>query len=204
MKISYAITVWNERKEIEDLFTFLHASKRDQDEIVILMDEKGPDEVWEYLQSISSHATVMQLKFNNDFSDLKNKLTAMCTGDWIFQIDADEMITEDTINYLPEILEQNSFLDMILVPRVNTVDGLTMGHIQKWKWRVNDAGWVNWPDYQMRIYRNTDDIQWTGRVHEKLTGYRQYAPLPQDPKYALQHHKKIARQEKQNQYYDTL
>ena len=97
MKISYAITVWNERKEIEDLFTFLHASKRDQDEIVILMDEKGPDEVWEYLQSISSHATVMQLKFNNDFSDLKNKLTAMCTGDWIFQIDADEMITEDAL-----------------------------------------------------------------------------------------------------------
>ena len=58
---------------------------------------------------------------------------------------------------------------MIYIPRVNTVQGLTTEHIQKWGWQVNERGWVNWPDYQTRIYKNTDEIQWMNKVHERIT-----------------------------------
>ena len=74
------------------------------------------------------------------------------------------------IAYLPQVLEDNP-VDIIFVPRVNTVNGLTQEHIQKWRWNVNEKGWVNWPDYQTRIYKNTKDVTWMNKVHEKITGY---------------------------------
>ena len=32
----------------------------------------------------------------------------------------------------------NDIIEMLLVPRVNTVEGLTQEHIQKWGWRVDE------------------------------------------------------------------
>ena len=39
MKISYAITVCNEHKEIEKLLTFLFEYKRQEDQVVVQMDK---------------------------------------------------------------------------------------------------------------------------------------------------------------------
>ena len=52
----------------------------------------------------------------------------MCSGDWIFQIDADEMPHETLIELLPEIILSNPENEVIRVPRVNTVHGLTEFH----------------------------------------------------------------------------
>ena len=92
----------------------------------------------------------------------------------------------------------------MLVPRVNTVDGLTQDHIQQWGWSVNESGWVNWPDYQWRIYKNSKDIKWVNKVHEKLHGFKTWSLIPEMEKLALYHHKTIKRQEKQNNFYNTL
>ena len=47
MKISYAITVCNEHKEIEKLLTFLFEHKRSEDQVVVQMDKENvTDEVW--------------------------------------------------------------------------------------------------------------------------------------------------------------
>ena len=54
----------------------------------------------------------------------------------------DEIPNETMINYLPEVL-QNNPVDIVFVPRVNTVEGLTDSHIEKWGWKVNEKGWVN-------------------------------------------------------------
>jgi hypothetical protein len=135
---------------------------------------------------------------------MKNELANMCTGDYIFQIDADEHPNRELLETLPFLLEMNKDVDVILVPRVNTVKGLTQDHIAKWRWSVNDAGWVNWPDYQWRIYKNSDKIKWINKVHERLDGFDQYATLPMEEGFALYHPKDIERQEKQNAYYDTL
>jgi len=207
MKISYAITVCNEKKEIKKLIDFLLQNKRKQDEIVILYDQKnGDEEIAAMLTKFNKLPNVQFWRgfFEGHFADWKNKLTDYCEGDYIFQIDADEIPNKALIANLPAILESNPENEVYLVPRVNTVDGLGQSHIAKWGWRVNDAGWVNWPDYQWRIYKKSNDIKWINKVHEKLEGFKTYAPLPQIESMALYHPKDIARQEKQNAYYDTL
>jgi hypothetical protein len=205
MKISYAITVCNELEEIKRLVSFLLLHKSKQDEIVILFDEEnGTQIVKDYLTSIAHQATVAVHDFENHFADWKNLLTSYCSGDYIFQIDADEMPTEDLINNLPYILEINPEVDVFLVPRVNTVEGLTQEHIRQWRWMVNEKGWVNFPDYQWRIYRNNSSIKWKNKVHEVLEGFKTSTLLPAEEEYCLYHPKTIDRQEKQNNYYDTL
>ncbi len=184
MKISYAITVCNELEEVKRLVNFLLSNKRKEDEIVILFDEKnGTDEVFDYIESQVHDCEVFCEKFQGHFADWKNLLTSYCTGDYIFQIDADEVPCTPLIESLPTILESNPELDVLLVPRVNTVEGLTQEHIQKWGWNINSEGWVNWPDYQWRIYRNTSDIKWVNKVHERLEGFKTYTTLPMEEDY---------------------
>ena len=206
MKISYAITVHNELEELMKLLDFLNNKIREVDEIVIQYDEDGvTDEVLEFLkikQKIHGY-TVVGFPLNKDFASYKNNLKANCKGNCIFQIDADEIPHEVMIAYLPEVLESNP-VDIIFVPRVNTVNGLTQEHIQKWKWNVNEKGWVNWPDYQTRIYKNTEDVSWMNKVHEKITGYDTFSNFPAEEQWSLYHPKQIDRQEQQNQFYDTI
>jgi hypothetical protein len=207
MKISYAITVCNEFIEIQRLVNFLLQHKRPQDNIVILFDEANGDlGVEAYLRSHSQNGEFHwhKGKFDRHFANWKNKLTSLCNGDYIFQIDADELPNENLIAVLPELLEENNEVEVFLVPRVNTVEGLTPEHIAKWGWRVNDVGWVNWPDYQWRIWKNKPEIQWVNKVHERLDGFKQYTAMPDVEYFALYHPKTIEKQEKQNQLYNTI
>ena len=207
MKISYAITVCNEILEIQKLIPWLLENIRPEDEIVVLYDSKGGIEpVEEYLRAKSVNIEFIwhSGEFEGHFAEWKNKLTKLCTGDYIFQIDADEMPNETLLENLPLILEQNPDNEVYLVPRVNTVEGLTQEHIQKWRWNVNEKGWVNWPDYQWRIWKNKPEIQWKNKVHEVLEGFKTYAPLHDTELLALYHPKDIKRQEKQNKYYESL
>lgn len=205
MKISYAITVCNELEEVKRLVNFLLSNKRTEDEIVILFDDKGTEEVWNYLIQVEGDIAILhRAQFRNDFSEWKNKLTSLCDGDYIFQIDADELPTESLISNLPYILEVNQEVDVFLVPRINTVEGLTQQHIRQWRWMVNEKGWVNFPDYQWRIYRNDPSIKWKNKVHEVIEGHKTSTLLPAEEAYCLYHPKTIDRQERQNNYYDTL
>ena len=207
MKISYALTVCNEFLEIQRLIDFLLEHKRDQDEIVIVFDYKnGSESVEEYLRSKSVNDSKFRwypFPFDGDFSALKNYLTKNCVGDYIFQIDADEMPNWHLMQYLPVILESNN-VDVLRVPRVNTVNGLTQEHVNKWGWIVDSRGRVNWPDPQWRIYKNNGKIKWKNKVHEVLDGYETHSILPLEEEFALEHHKDIKRQEKQNQLYESL
>jgi len=207
MKISYAVTVCNELVEIQRLLPFLIENKRDIDEIVIFFDtNNGSKSVEEYLRAQSVNKVPfrwMGYHFDGHFANMKNALTETCVGDYIYQIDADEMISEYVMSSLPQVLEQND-VDVVRVPRINTVEGLTQEHISIWKWHVNERGWVNFPDYQWRIYRNTSEIRWENKVHEVLSGYKTLSHLPAEEEWCLYHHKDIERQEKQNAYYATL
>jgi len=207
MKISYAITVCNELVEVTRLIKFLVEHKRSEDEIVVLLDKPKASKELEILLEEHAHTKNITLVidyFDRHFADWKNKLSSHCDGDYIFQIDADEVPMESLVENLPSILEANPDIDVYVVPRINTVDGLTSHHIQKWGWNLDINGFVNFPDYQWRIYKNKPEIKWINKVHEKLTGYKQYAALPAEVDFCLEHHKTIARQEKQNAFYDTL
>ena len=207
MKISYAITVCNELDEITRLINFLQGLKREEDELVVLFDKKnGTPEVWNRICELKDEPNVVYKgeTFKDHFADWKNRLTELCTGDYIFQIDADELPHKTLIEALPQILEKNNHNDVFLVPRVNTVKGILDEHIRKWNWQVNDKEWINWPDNQWRIYKNNGKVKWVNKVHERLTDFETYASLPPIEEYALYHPKTIDKQEKQNSYYDTL
>ena len=206
MKISFAITVCNELEEIKKLIPFLLENKRINDEIVILYDNRnGNPEVLDFLlpyNKLPNVQTWRGLDFDNNFADWKNKLTDYCTGDYIFQIDADEMISKYMVQNINVIIGMNPDVDLFYLPRINTVEGLTQEHIDKWKWSVDAEGRVNFPDWQGRVFRK--DLMWSGNVHERIVGSKKYSLLPEDLVYCIQHNKTIDRQEKQNEFYDKL
>jgi hypothetical protein len=208
MKLSYAITACNEVEETIRLVGQLLNYKGENSEIVVLLDTpKAPTELVEYLelQAEANYITLIESEFGGDFAHWKNFLNSHCQGNWIFQLDADEYLENDLIHNLEEILDSNLDKDLIVVPRINTVDGLTEAHIQKWGWNVNEKGWVNFPDVQTRIYKNKpESIGWVGKVHERIGGFESYTNLPFEEVYCIKHPKTIERQERQNNYYDTL
>jgi glycosyltransferase involved in cell wall biosynthesis len=205
MRISYAIPVWNEHTELDRLLKQLTTLKRPQDEIVVQCDQGNTtSEVYAVLSNYDKDIRVVQFPLKGNFAASKNNLKSNCTGDWIFQIDADEYLNEIFLQNLPGILQDNPTVDLFLLPRINTVEGLTQEHINKWRWNVNEKGWVNFPDFQTRILQNSPKINWVGKVHEVLTGQSNYTMFPVEEVYCLIHPKQIERQEKQNNFYNTL
>ena len=211
MQISYAIPVCNEHVEIERLLSFLIKHIDENAEIVVQCDQGNTThEVHKVLGTFKAPVglkdplKIIEFPLNGHFSNFKNNLKEHCTGHWIFQIDADELPHESLITNLKELLELNSEIEMFLVPRVNTVEGLTQEHINRWRWNVNEKGWVNWPDYQTRIIQNSPKIKWQNKVHEQIVGISTKGALPMEEEWCLYHPKTIGRQEAQNNFYDTL
>jgi hypothetical protein len=208
MKISYAIPVCNEVTEITKLLNFLEKHIDKKDEIIVLFDtNNGSPSVEQFLRAKSVNPTFFQwypYHFDGHFANMKNHLKSLCTGDWILQFDADELPHESLITNLKEVLKLNPTTEMFLVPRVNTVEGLTQEHISKWRWNINEKGWVNWPDYQTRIIQNGPKIKWQNKVHEQIVGISTKGALPMEEEWCLYHPKDIKRQEAQNAFYDTL
>ena len=206
MKISYSILTHNETVSLMKLIDFLLEHKDEEDEIVILDDYSDNEKTSAYLDVVCS---IHEIKFEQrhllkDYAGQKNYLTRMCSGKYIFNLDADELPHKYLIKNIKEILEANPTIDLYWVPRVNTVEGLTQEHIQKWGWQVNDKGWVNFPDFQGRIWRNRPNIRWEKPVHEQLVGYREHTFLPQEEDFCFYHPKTIDKQEKQNEFYGDI
>lgn len=206
--ISYTITVSTEDKELNVLLQYLSSKISKTDEIILQMDiTTVTDEVKDVIEKHRDkikNLTVIDFPLNKDFASFKNNLKKYCTQEWIFNIDADEIPAEGLMSDIHEILRDNSDTDMFLVPRWNTVEGITEEHIKKWRWNYDDLGRVNWPDWQTRIYRNTENIVWKNKVHERLNGFSSYSNLPDEIHYCLFHNKTIERQEKQNNFYNTI
>ncbi len=205
MNISYSILTHNETDTLEDLLEFLGANKKEQDEIVIL-DDYSSDKTLGILTEYREKYGIIweQRALNKNFGEQKNYLTSLCSGDFIFNLDADERPPKFLFENLHVFLEQNPDVDAYWVPRVNTVDGITDEHINRWGWNVNDRGWINWPDWQLRIYKKAEWIKWIRPVHETVTGYKNFSKFPEDERFAIRHHKIIDNQEKQNSFYKKI
>ena len=203
MKISYGITVHNEAEELQKLLEVLNENIDKEDEIVVCVD--GDDEKVEAVlgESLDSwqHYIVYKRKLDKDFSAQKNSVIEKSSGDYIFHIDADEYPNEILLQQLKQILEIND-VDLVWIPRVNTVEGMEQHHIQKWGWRVTENKWVNYPDYQARVFRNDKSIRWERPLHEVIRGYKTYSHLPPHEELSLYHPKTIERQEEQNMFYN--
>ena len=203
MKISYAILTHNEGDYIEKLIPFLLKNKQEQDEIVIVDDYSDDQLTKDVLEKYKADIVLDYRTFDGDATQ-KNYLNSKCTGDFILQLDADELVTEWFMANLHEIVQHNEEIDLFIMPRINTVNGLTEDWIKQWRWQVNEKGWVNFPDHQMRLYRNCDHVQWEGLLHSKIVGAKQYTFLPDDEEFCIIHLKELSRQVEQNNLYDKI
>ena len=200
MKIGYFITACNEYEELKKLLILLRTNIDKNDCIGILLDEENVtpevDSLCnQFLVPDNESFRVIYGNLNKDFASFKNlgyHLFEDC--DWIFNIDADELPSSILIQNIKQIIDLNP----------ETVEGLTQEHIKKWRWQVNEDGWVNWPDYQGRIYKRSSMIEWKGKVHERIEGIKKYSHLPANEEFAFHHPKTIKRQERQNKFYETI
>lgn len=243
IKVSYTILTHNETESLRNLIALLNAHKTMWDEIVIVDDYSDNLETIKILGWAQDDikAKVFRNQLKGDFSQQKNFANSHCTSDYIFNIDADEIFPDFFMKNYKEILFVNPEVEMYRLPRINTVEGITLSHIERWRWQIsslpteirtaqlnktddeylllkaynlilNEDGntikyvqpIINFPDYQGRIYKRKDEIFWSGKVHEKIVGYKKYASFPAEKNYCLLHHKPIAKQEKQNALYDTI
>ena len=207
IRVSYAVTVCNEFEESMALLNQLLAYKGKDAEVVVLLDTpKAQPELLEFLEVLGSsdQITLLKAEFQNDFSQWKNTLNSYCKGEWIFQLDADELLTPELLVNMIDILNSNEDMDLIFIPRINIVNGLTDTHIKKWGWKVNEKGYVQFPDYQTRLFKNKPEIFWQNKVHEKITGFETFTNFPVDEMYCIKHIKDIKRQEKQNEFYEKI
>ena len=211
MNISYGITVYNEADELNKLLEVLVHKTDAEDEIIVCVDDtNGEDDAvrfvldsWTQQYAHTKIIKVYQRKLNKDFAAQKNSIIENSKGDYIFHIDADEYPHEILLQQLKQVLEIND-VDLLWIPRVNTVDGITEQHIQQWGWKVTENGWVNYPDFQSRVFKNREDIRWEGKVHERIQGAKTYAHLPPNEELSLYHPKTIHKQEQQNHLYNAI
>ena len=185
MKISYSILTHNETESLSKLIDFLVINKDENDEIVILDDFSDNKETQRILDATVS---IYDIKFEQRHL---NK-------------DADEIPNKELVKNIKEVIALNPEIELYWIPRVNTVEGITQQHIEKWGWNVNEKGWVNFPDYQGRIWKNKPNIVWKNEVHEVLEGYKSHTFLPAEEQFCFYHPKDINKQEKQNEFYDTI
>lgn len=148
---------------------------------------------------------------NNDYGSHKNYGNSRCMGDFICQIDGDELPSVVLMENVKSIIESNPDVELIFVPRINDFRGVTVEHAKQWGWRLTPSPQcenrlvVNWPDYQGRIYkRDTARIKWDRKLHEKIVGHKQYSFLPAEEEWALYHDKTIETQIKTNLRYNRV
>ena len=212
--ISYCITVYNEIDQIKILLDQLQKILLPEEEIVVVQtyreeSEKSSDHFLTIKDIIVSYKNIIYdtCHFNISygvFNDIKNHATSLASKEYIFNIDADENFPENGFPIIREVISNNTNLDLIYVPRINTVDGLTQEDILKWGWNVNENGWVNWPDYQPRIYKNNKILRWEGGPHNTIIGSQQTGALSPVAEVALIHKKHILKQREQNNLYDKI
>lgn len=199
--ISFAITACNEYAELKRLLTQIESIKMKDDEIVIQLDTNFTPEVKEIAMDYNPWITPLK----GDFAAFKNTLKDHCTQPNIVFLDADELLSDTLALTIHFLLEFNPIVDCWGLPRTNTVEGIETRPdlIQQWGWNINEKGWINFPDIQLRMCKNLPEIKWKGNVHERLDGYKNLALL-EGEEWALLHPKTLEKQIKQNELYSTL
>lgn len=208
--ISFAISVCSEWEELDVLLNSLYLQNvvKDEDEIVIIVDESNTNE--QVIEIINKWGLTFKINtvlkiLNKNFASFKNYLKENCTKDWIVQIDADEVLSEDLANSLHDTLEMNQGIELYYIPRINIVQGITQEDIARWGWKISDSEkYINYPDYQARAIINKPEIYWENKVHEVIKGAKVTSAFPPDSGYDLIHIKTIERQRKQNEFYNSI
>ncbi len=243
IKVSYTILTHGETVTLQALLEKINKYKTLWDEVIIVDDYSDNLETIKILGWAQDEMKykVFRNKLNDNFAAQKNFAASHCTNEYIFNIDADEIMSDFFMEHFKEILFLNSEVEMYRLPRINTVEGLTLKHIEQWRWNISNLPTemdekvilpdsdeynllkaynlilneqdnkvkflkplINFPDWQGRIYKRKNTIEWQGKVHERIVGHKKFANFPMEKNYSIIHNKSIEKQENQNAMYDNI
>lgn len=208
MKLSYLITCHNEEISLLNCLNTIEKWKCSEDEVLVLDDFSDNPKTKEILKNYQTKGgRVIQHALERNYGCHKNFGNEQCSGDWMFQIDGDEIPNPNLIVNIKDIILANPNVELIYVPRINDFIGVTEKHARQWGWKLDykydGRPIVNFPDFQGRVYkREPERIRWDRRLHEKIEGHRGYATLPADMDLALYHDKTIEKQMATNKRYN--
>jgi hypothetical protein len=195
MKISYAICVCNESKDIYSLISFLKKIKDSEDEINILVDSAHVSpQVRSVLEYFKDDIVQNERDFDGKFATHRNYHFDKCSGDYIFYIDPDEMPQEVLIQNLKKIISETDS-ELIYIPRINICPGFTQAWLDKFRFTINDMGWINWPDLQGRIFKNIPSMRMERELHEGFKDTVKKDIVQITPHLALFHIKSVEKQD---------
>ena len=217
MKVSYLITCSTESDTLKRLLKTVDEGRCPEDEMIILLDKEhgNPSHEAYIILGAFHHSRPSYIDcthpLDNNFGAHKNYGIEKCSGDFIFQLDGDELPPEALLGEnLHALLESNPTVEAYAVPRINDFRGVTPQHAAQWGWKLTESPTykrpvVNFPDYQFRIFkRDYPRISFLRRLHEKIEGYASYVALPATEEYALYHDKTIETQIKTNLRYNQM
>lgn len=197
--VTYGVTVCDESVELRTLLEVLVDTIIHSDEILVLVDfKKMTKDVIDVLSKFSNYITCIKYPFEGDFSQFKNRLNDFAKGEYIFQIDADEVPTGTLIEKMYVL----THADLVYIPRVNIMLGMTQDAMKLHGFQLNEAGFINFPDMQSRFYKKT--LRWSGKVHEKIEGAHKISQIPPDPKLCLWHVKTARKSRFQKEFYEKM
>jgi hypothetical protein len=185
VKITYSIQVRDESRELFTLLDFLIKVIDYVDNIHVVVDTTHKTEkVQEVLEHFSKNITVFERAFDTSHGNsMYHKEVA--TGDYVFTLEADEIPQETLIKSIKSVISVEGS-EIIFVPRVNICPNMTQEYLHISEgFEMNRVGWLNWPDYQSRIYRRDDHITWSEDDVPKLHGSDKVTGMKDSPLLAL-------------------
>ncbi len=148
MPISVVILTFNSEKHLEKVLKALEYF----DEVLLL--DSGSTDRTEEIAKKSANVNFHYAPFDQGYGVQRNRLAALARNDWIFQVDSDELISNDLLNTLQKLA---------LNPK--NVYSMPFHNYFNARW-IKTCGW--YPDRHIRLYHK-EHAQWTpSLVHERL------------------------------------
>jgi hypothetical protein len=198
MPISYTVVVQDELNDVKRLHHTIGVCKKPQDESIAVhlyredheMNDPVHVEIKEYL--MNNFDTYCNYKNDNDITHLKNYVCDLATKDYVFLLDANEFLTAQTLALWNNVIKNEPEYDIFWTPRVNIDDTMSQKEKEeRYGLKLNERGWINWPDNQPRIIRKSAGLIW--EQHEqgiRIKGAKKSGSLTPDPRLATVNHKR--------------
>lgn len=202
MKIAYQILCKNEDESLDALLSLLTRNIREEDEINVCRDLLGDNP--KTMEVVAKYdVNFYEREIIHTIHNQKNWLAAHTEADYLFYLDADELLSERFLRSIPAILDLNDSVDVIFFPRKNIVEGLTEEYRQARGWQVDGKGRINWPDVQDRLFKHNKGIKYNEIPHGRLIGQTNYVVMPLEEEYAILHTKSMDKQVSDNTWHDN-
>lgn len=147
MRLSICMMVKNEAHNLHRCLESLNFLRESVDSELIIIDTGSDDETVEIAKQYTDK--VYFRPWNNDFAEMRNITISYATGEWIFIIDADEVLSEE--NGIIQFLKENNKKFVAAAIRLFNI--------------IDSKGTVGPTLNTMRLFLRTKDFRYESRIH---------------------------------------